>query len=241
MSTSAKIQEKTEIREDDVVEYLRSHPEFFVEHEDLLEDLRLPHHSGTAISLVQRQISLFREQRDRYEHQLLELVDIARQNDRFFEKSKRLLLNLMEARTLDEALIVLEDSFLEDFTVDYCSLMLFVDGSKLGDSQVQTLNLSRAREVLGNRLDHHKAQCGAIDAEEAQLLFPKQADAVKSAAIIPLHTTELLGVLSIGSEQGDYFDRAMGSLFLSYISECLSRLLPGLIRQAQQTPSAVSS
>src|SRR5690554_3034051 len=45
----------------EVAEYLRQNPAFFVEHDDLLADLLIPHQSGQAVSLVERQVKLLRE------------------------------------------------------------------------------------------------------------------------------------------------------------------------------------
>jgi len=45
----------------EVAAYLSSHPDFFQDHLFLLESLRLPHESGTAVSLVARQIDVLRE------------------------------------------------------------------------------------------------------------------------------------------------------------------------------------
>lgn len=235
MTESAPVKEKTGIQAEEVAAYLQEHPDFFQEHEELLEELRLPHPSGSAISLVARQISLFREQRDRYESQLLELVEIARQNDSFFEKSKRLLLNLMEAQTLDDVVVVLQDSFLEDFGLGYCSLSLCALAEDYPKNlQANLITEKQARNILGEVLDQRQATCGILANDRAHFLFPQQGTQVRSAAIVPLETTELLGVLSIGSGDPAYFDQGMGTLFLSYISDCLCRLLPAMMAREKK-------
>lgn len=79
-------QDSPVITEEQVVGYLRAHPEFFLSHDDLLREITIPHNSGQAISLVERQVHVFREQRDQLRKELGHLVAIARDNDRFFEK-----------------------------------------------------------------------------------------------------------------------------------------------------------
>ena len=49
------------IREDQVVGYLRRNPDFFARHDDLLAEISLPHDSGSAISLLERQVNILRE------------------------------------------------------------------------------------------------------------------------------------------------------------------------------------
>lgn len=39
-----------------VAAYLSQHPEFFVEHDELIPELRIPHQPGDAVSLVERQV-----------------------------------------------------------------------------------------------------------------------------------------------------------------------------------------
>jgi uncharacterized protein YigA (DUF484 family) len=85
-----------------VIAYLRQNPEFFITNEYLLSELRIPHASGAAISLGERQVQVFREHRDELKLKLNELISVARDNDAHFEKSKRLLLNLLEVKSLDE-------------------------------------------------------------------------------------------------------------------------------------------
>ena len=115
------------LSEAQVVEYLRQHPGFFVDHDYLLREIRVPHDSGRAISLVERQVQVFREQRDQLQRELGNLIAIARENDRFFEKSKRLLINLIEAKSLEEVVIMIEESVRNDFGLDCASLLLFGD------------------------------------------------------------------------------------------------------------------
>lgn len=42
--------------EEAVAEYLETHPEFFERHPDLVAELRVPHASGHAISLIEHQV-----------------------------------------------------------------------------------------------------------------------------------------------------------------------------------------
>ena len=65
-----------------VIDYLLANPDFFVTHGDLLTRLQIPHDSGGAVSLVERQIGMFREKSLRLEKQLKDLLEVARENER---------------------------------------------------------------------------------------------------------------------------------------------------------------
>ncbi len=226
--------------EQQVVDYLLNQPKFFIRNEYLLEQLTLPHPSGAAISLVQKQVQVFREQRDELKQEFQQILDIARHNERLFEKSKRLLLGMLEAKSLDEMLIVIDESIRGDFGVEYCSLLLFGNKNDYPTTNIKMIELSQAGARLGAVMETSKALCGRFTGDRLDCLFPDLASPVdaivKSAAIIPLTYQESLGMFSLGSTDPDYFDSSMGSMFLSYISDSLSRILPPMLIREKTNP-----
>ncbi|RBP31952.1 hypothetical protein DET50_105180 [Marinobacter pelagius] len=232
--TEQTVRKKAEdLTPEQVADYLRANPDFFVEQDELLRSLTLPHDSGRAISLVERQVHLFREQRDTLRRELVELVSIARHNDRLFEKSKRLLMQVIEARTLNDMAAAIDDSIRGDFGLDAASVLLFTDQDLPEASQgaLHVVGPERARERLGMLLDGERAVCGQFRESEREFLFPDREEPIASVALVPLRREELVGVFAVGSCQPGYFDQSMGSLFLSYISDTLSRLLPPMIQR----------
>src|SRR5690606_24545139 len=91
-----------------------------------------------------------------------------------------------------------------------------------------------AQAKLCSRFDSRKAVGGHFQGEELAVLFHQHYAQIGSAAVIPLRYNDTLGMLAIDSDDVDYFDSSMGSLFLSYISDSLSRLLPPLLAQERQ-------
>lgn len=112
-----------------VAAYLSQHPEFFVEHDELIPELRIPHQPGDAVSLVERQVRLLRERNIEMRHRLSQLMDVARENDRLFDKTRRLVLDLLDATSLEDVVSTVEDSLRHEFQVPYVSLILFSDSS----------------------------------------------------------------------------------------------------------------
>lgn len=226
------------LTEQDVVEYLRTNSDFFINHEYLLKEIKLPHHSGKAISLAERQVHVFREQRDDLQHELRDLIDIAKQNDQFFDKSKRLLMNLLEAQSLDEVMIVVENSVHNDFGLKFCSMLLFGDKLEYPVSNVKMISPLEAEATLGSLTESKKAVCGRFTEDQLMCLFPGTQGKVVSAAIIPLRGNNFQGMFSLGSDDENYFESNMGSLFITYISDTLSRLLPPLLQREKTTTKA---
>ncbi|MEA1079773.1 DUF484 family protein [Marinobacter qingdaonensis] len=233
MTDQTARQKAGELTREQVADYLRDNPDFFMDQDELLRSLTLPHDSGRAISLVERQVHLFREQRDTLRRELVELVAIARQNDRLFEKSKRLLMQVIEARSLSDMASAIDDSIRGDFGLDAASVLLFTDLDLPGTSQgaLHVVRPAEARERLGSLLEGERAVCGQFRESERDFLFPDREDPIASVALVPLRSDDLVGVFAVGSCQAGYFDQSMGSLFLSYISDTLSRLLPPMVQR----------
>ena len=60
MSGANKTEVDVDMDEAQVAEYLQSHPDFFERHQNLLTTIRIPHRTGGAVSLVERQASSLR-------------------------------------------------------------------------------------------------------------------------------------------------------------------------------------
>lgn len=209
-----------------VASYLEQHPDFFVHHQDLLCELSLPHESGQAVSLVERQVSILRERNIDMRNRLGKLLDNARENDKLFDKTKRLVLALIEGQDLGDIVDALFYSFDKEFNIHFTSLHLFGNIDKLPSSQAQVISIAQAREHIGPLLKNNRATCGTSNDKELKFLFGKHADAVGSVATVPLIHGSTFGLLAIGNRDPQYYRSSMGTLFLSYIAEVLNRLLP---------------
>ncbi len=205
-----------------VIAFLLEHPEFFAEHDELLVSMRIPHQRGDTVSLVERQLKLLRERNIEMRHRLSQLMDVARDNDRLFEKTRRLNLALMDATSLDELVIAVEDSLRQDFQVPFVSLILFSDNPMPVGRWVSTAEAQNIGGLIGEKII-----CGALREYELAFLFgAEQAGEVGSTAIASLNHLGLHGVLAIGSRDPQHYKSSVGTLFLSYIADVLSRLLP---------------
>ena len=91
-----------DIDEQVVVDYLLSHPDFFQHHLDVLEKMHIPHPSGNAVSLIAKQLEVFRLKHKEQESQLAALIDIARDNDAAFNRMHELTLAMLESRDIEE-------------------------------------------------------------------------------------------------------------------------------------------
>lgn len=212
--------------------YLQDHPEFFLDHTQLLQALRLPHDSGNAVSLIERQVSVLRERNVELRHRLTQLVDNARDNDVLFDKTRRLVLALLEADELGDFIDALLYSLDSDFQVQYSSIVLFDDDIKGPVGPAKVVTLKQAGKLYPKLWRTHKTLCGQLPKEDLQQLFPKNIQHIGSAAVAPLQSGSPLGLLAIANKDANYYRSSMGTLFLGYIAEVINRCLPRLLQQS---------
>ena len=221
----------TALTEEQVADYLRRHPDFLVDKPALLADMNLPHQTdGKAVSLIERQVSILRDRNMDMRHRLTKLLDNARTNDTLFEKTKVLLLNLLDAQDWDGLLDGLLVHLQQEFQIQYSQLLLIGaegDWPQSGNNHTRITTTAEAQPVLGDLLQRPRALCGQLKPEQLNYLFGDQAEAIGSIALAPLrYQNRLLGFLVIGNSRPDYYRSSMNTLFLSFIADVLSRMLP---------------
>jgi hypothetical protein len=213
-----------------VREFLRGNPDFLDKNTDILETMVLPHNSGTAISLVERQVGVMRDRNSEMRSRLDNMLQTAKENDLLFEKTKRLVLNLLEAKTLGALVEAVYDSLGKDYGIEFYSLTLFGDEKKLPRTMAQIASTEKANERVGTLIGANRAVCGILREDEMMFLFGERGRQVGSVAAVPLRYDSLYGILAVGNRDPNFYKSSMGTLFLSYIAEILNRVLPNHLK-----------
>lgn len=211
---------------EDVAGYLREHPDFFENHLALLASLRVPHPCGSAVSLIERQVGILREQNRQLRAKMMNLVQIARENTVTQEKVQRLTLALLETRTLDEALFSTLDQLRQEFGADLIAFWLYEAPDNACGADIHRLtDDAPGLEAFERFFKARRPLCGRLRSEQLAFLFGEQANEVGSAVLLPLGETTPLGMLAIGSRSEDRFHPGMGTSVLMQLGELLSRIL----------------
>jgi uncharacterized protein YigA (DUF484 family) len=215
------------LEEKTVADYLRDNPEFFHNNTSLLAALQIPHAVGPAISLVEHQVKVLRDQNSQLKRKLMDLVHVARDNNRLNERMHQLTLGLINANSLEALLDTLRENLLVEFKADTVTLRL----AALPEAQARECGVdifdpdSRDLAHFETFLKSSRPQCGRFKQEQLQYLFGDQAQAIESVALIPLGSKTSLGLLAIGSREASRFHPGMGTLFLTHLGELTGLLL----------------
>lgn len=220
-----------------VVKYLRDHPEFFEAHLDLLADMILPHERHGAVSLVERQVQILREQKDDAKKKLNNLVTHARTNEKLSSQINQLILALLDATDLDSVLEIVQNRLSKDFNADTVVVRLFNTGQHPALANHPDV-VDWSEPALGafeKIIKERRPACGHLKPGQLESLFSDEAGQIASAALIPLvedeHSRTCYGMLAIGSHERDRFRADMGTLFLSQIGHILARVLKRTLEQ----------
>ena len=219
-------EQQVDSTEDMVREFLRDNPRFLDDNPDILESLSLPHNSGNAVSLVERQVGVMSDRNKEMRNRLDNMLATAHANDLLFEKTKRLVLNLLEAKNLPAMVETIYDSLGKDFEIDFYSLTLLGDEKSLPRTMARVASIEKANEQVNTLIGSNRAVCGVLREEEMTFLFGEKGLQVGSVAAVPLRYNNLYGILAIGNADPNFYKSSMGTLFLSYIAEVVNRILP---------------
>ena len=212
------------LADDRVVAFLKAHPDFISRYPDLLETLELKHSSGSAVSLIERQVDILRAKNQRLEDRLERLLEAARDNEKRSDHVHKLARTLIRAPSLAGVIAGLRQCMREDFGVDEVFVGLSPSVFKRHDIEGLTVieadgKIAKAYE---NFFRTRLTECGAISEAKARLLFAKAENLPQSAAIVPMEKEKNLGMLALGSKDPERFQPRQGKLFLDLTAELIS-------------------
>jgi uncharacterized protein YigA (DUF484 family) len=221
------------LNDKDVEDFLRQNAEFFVDHPDLVSELKVPHpNTGSAVSLIEHQVELLRQQNSKLQKRLDDLMQIARENDRLSKNMHRLTVELIDCRNLIDVFSRLNESLRKDFSADAICVRILAQpkNNKLAERKEFASNAAELTKHFGRQLKDAKAICGKAKTEQKKLLFADQGDKVASLAFIPLSFDNSAGLLAIGSFDEKRFHSGMGTLFLNQLGQIVSKSITRFLK-----------
>ncbi len=200
-----------------VADYLKDHPDFFLNHLDLLTQLFVPHQDRGAISLLEAQLMQLRKKVTALEDEITDLLELGSANDvlfRGFAKTHRDLFAAKQLSDITQTLNTLADQL--NLRV---SLRLYAsdnDAEGLSKNAVDTL---KATHFCGNRI-----YLGRLS-QHLGAHFLANPPALGSYVLLPIGKGKELGFLSFASQDGGHFQPNMDTLFIEQIAEHITILL----------------
>jgi uncharacterized protein YigA (DUF484 family) len=223
-----------------IADFLRKYPDFFEAYPELLADIMVPHATGQAVSLVERQVAALRVENKRLRRKHLELVGIARENEALGKRLHRLTLKLIAANGAREVLAALHEDLVRDFRAEVVAIRLFAAPMLASDQQCPEFSRTNGPEaaLFQGIIAENKPVCGPLNRAQQSALFSFAEGEVMSAALIPLGMyPEWSGILALGSWDPRRYYAEMAVDFLKQLSETTSLVLNPWIAVASRCPA----
>ena len=204
---------------DQISEFLKLNPDYFVSHPEMLADITVPHpYSNQAISLGERQVLALRDKSRGLELKLREFIQFAEENDAIGDKLHKVALDLMHARSLDAVFQSLQLNLSESFSIPHSTLRVWADQPPTNAAEVpEFTHVSADIKVLMTGLT--QPRCGPDAPDEVRAWFGGSGANQKSFALAPLREENLNGLLVLASEDVKRFYPEMGTLYLTWLAE----------------------
>lgn len=233
------------------VRVLSAAPDFFDRHPDVLASLHVTHpQSGDAVSLIERQVDVLRDQVSELETKFQDMVATARDNELLQDRMHALMVALAEVgnRASDTEIARQHtcDAIKRAFDIEYVTLKSFSeksfsdgDASERGEAQrpqqaedqpnahakgEDAGDRERGHELAKARLAHGRCLCDDKMPEALlSYLFGDNADAVNSCALLPLkRDDDTFAMAALGAADSERFSPDRGTLYLDRLATMLS-------------------
>ena len=204
----------------EIAAWLRRHPTFLKQFPDLALTLVVPRDEGPTASLATYQLEVLRDKNRELSKRLSDLFANAQENERLAVRTHQLTLALLKQNTSQDTLRAMAASLAEDFNGDLVRIVLFEPVPGLEDAEWLQVVAENSTPLNSFRdcLKEGEPICGRLQPEKNALLYGPRAEEVQSSALLPLPG---LGLIAVGSQDGNRFYPGMGTLFLRMMGEAL--------------------
>ena len=217
-----------DLEKENVIAFLREHPNLLVEHPHILSEITIPHVTGAATSLVERQVSVLREQVRQHKNQLKELIEIATENGQLSEQLHILAGKLIKTSDVESLISTIKKSLISDFKADKIVIFILEDHDDIpefvGENWPQKLLFEKA-------IKNKQPICERLNEEQHHAMFGNELPEYGSSVLVPLLGKEWNGLLAIGSQNPDRYQKDMGTKILSQMGDIVTLAIDPYVRK----------
>ena len=100
------------LKPEEVINFLKENPDFFIDHPEVIEHLEIKHESGEAVSFIEKQVEFIKSKNLATSTQLKDFILNANANELLFAKVRKLISIVLSAEDLEKLLIATESIFM---------------------------------------------------------------------------------------------------------------------------------
>jgi threonine synthase len=157
--------------------------------------------------------------------QIHEFIDVSTQNQTLFQLCHQLVQQLQKPQSIQAATARLGEILKATLDTRDYHLFIFQDKAEPDCTATSFVSQANFQTAVGGLFNPDKPILGVVRAEESKCLFPDLDHDISSCAIIPLVSEDLVGALTIGSQDSNGFHRDQDTLFIQFIGDFLAGLI----------------
>lgn len=206
-----------------VVQFLRDHPDFLLQHPELLGELDVVRTPGGAASLTSRQLTALREQNHDLRGRLRDMVAVARDNEALALAVYRLAQQVLTTTDLNALPEVLATGLAAGAAPHPLALVAFGSGQAHGVDPLWWRPTDAAEaSTLATLLSADRPICGRFKQAQLSALFPGREALVGSAVVAPLAGHGWRGLLALGHADSRHYHPEMGVDLLAHLASLVT-------------------
>jgi uncharacterized protein YigA (DUF484 family) len=231
---------------EDIIEYLRSHPDFFVEHTDILSELNIPHDTpgqlastGNVASLIEHQVAQLRHENSSLNENLEKSEEDVAQQRKLAKATHDLSLQLMKVDSFEALNDLLSKNLRQHYQAEHFLFLVFKTPVYSEDcSDIRFLEANSKLAFMFTELFHHnKPLCDSLQIEHIDALFGSKGEvaSIRSTALIPVQQSDWHGLLVLGSKKQDQYCHGFEMDLLNYITMISAALIENIVSSGHKT------
>lgn len=203
-----------------VADYLLEHPDFFERHATFFSQIKIPHALPTGTtSLIERQVDILRQQNQKLERRLTELVEAGRANDHLLARLHRVGLYFLELEPSHHEPSM--ETLAEYLAVDAVMAAVWTKTPRRFET-FRRLE-ERPQSLLPDHWGTGHPYCGRMGEALGEYLFGARHADLKSIALVALGFPESeIGFIALGLTDPDHFRPGLGTQYLNRLGELVS-------------------
>tara|TARA_B100001057_G_C22775610_1_gene921446 strand:- start:504 stop:1172 length:669 start_codon:yes stop_codon:yes gene_type:complete len=211
--------------ENKIISYLEDNPDFFLNKNDLLINLEIPHQKKGSVSLVEHQMEILQQENKQLKNQLNELIKNASSNHKIIEKIQNLSYKLIQSKSSSEAISYSRKFLINEFEINDCTFVFYekLDFKKSKFILIKN-KTDKSLKLFESFIKNNIPRCNKLSEIQYQFLF-SNSNSIRSSALIPLGLGENIGFLAINSLDEERFSPDMSMDYLLIIGKLISNAI----------------
>jgi len=225
---------------ENIIEYLRNHPDFFVEHTDILSELNIPHNTpgkpastSNVASLIEYQVARLRHENSSLNMHLEKSEEDVTHQRRLAKTTHELSLQLMNIDSLKALNDLLNKNLRQHYQAERFLFLVFktpIDSEDCSGIRFLEAN-SKLAHMFTELFHHNKPLCDSLQTEHIDALFGimEEKESIRSTALIPVQQSDWHGMLVLGSKKQDQYSHGFEMDLLNYITMISAALIENIV------------